>query len=162
LCALNKQQNDKLKTQMNIGEKIFRFRMAKKLSQDHLADALNVSKSAIRKWEQNQTVPKGKNLANLCVYFNVTFEEFMSTNHEKPEPAMSKDKVSVSADATKTKRKSAKKTDVSIEQFLKRLDALEKSSEQKLEDLREEYELRLKEKDETITMLRGMLGGSEK
>jgi transcriptional regulator with XRE-family HTH domain len=67
---------------MNKGEKIYRLRKGKGLSQAELSAFLKVSKSAIRKWEENKSAPRGENLSKLCVFFNLTFEEFMSTANE--------------------------------------------------------------------------------
>jgi transcriptional regulator with XRE-family HTH domain len=73
LCAFKQTKIEKLRTQMNIGVKIYRLRKGKGLSQAELSAFLKVSKSAIRKWEENKSAPRGENLSKLCMFFNLTF-----------------------------------------------------------------------------------------
>jgi len=43
---------------MDLGEKIYTLRIEKRLSQGDLADALDVSRQSISKWETNASVPE--------------------------------------------------------------------------------------------------------
>ena len=42
---------------MNIGEKIFELRKSRNLSQEEVAEKLNVTRQTVSKWETNQSTP---------------------------------------------------------------------------------------------------------
>ena len=42
---------------MNIGENIYKYRTANNMSQTDLANALEVSRQSVSKWENNSAVP---------------------------------------------------------------------------------------------------------
>ena len=42
---------------MNIGEKLYELRKGKNLSQEEVADKLNVTRQTISKWETNASTP---------------------------------------------------------------------------------------------------------
>ena len=46
---------------MNLGERIYQLRIAKEMTQADLADALDVSRHSVSKWENNSAVPAWKN-----------------------------------------------------------------------------------------------------
>ena len=60
---------------MTIGEKIYELRKLKGLSQEELAEKLNVSRQSVSLWETNQTVPQIDYLMELSKIFNVTLDE---------------------------------------------------------------------------------------
>ncbi|MBQ4571392.1 MAG: helix-turn-helix transcriptional regulator [Bacilli bacterium] len=60
---------------MTLGEQILKFRKQKGLSQEELANRLNVSRQSISLWETNQTVPQIDYLIELSRIFNVTLDE---------------------------------------------------------------------------------------
>ena len=60
---------------MTLGENILRLRKLKGLSQEELANRLNVSRQSISLWETNQTVPQIDYLIELSRIFNVTLDE---------------------------------------------------------------------------------------
>lgn len=62
---------------MNIGEKIYKLRVKNNMSQGDLADALDVSRQSISKWETNSSVPQINKLARMCEIFNVTLDELV-------------------------------------------------------------------------------------
>ena len=63
---------------MTIGENILKFRKQKGMSQEELAEKLNVSRQSISLWETNQTVPQIDYLMELSKIFNVTLDELCS------------------------------------------------------------------------------------
>ena len=65
---------------MNLSEKIFKLRKANGLSQDELADKLNVSRQAISKWETDQSVPELDNILALAKVFNLTTDYLLQPN----------------------------------------------------------------------------------
>ena len=62
---------------MTLGEKIYQYRTQKNLSQGDLADALNVSRQSISKWENNGAVPELDKLVKLSEIFGVTLDELV-------------------------------------------------------------------------------------
>ncbi len=60
---------------MTIGENILKFRKQKGMSQEELADRLNVSRQSISLWETNQTVPQIDYLIELSRIFSVSLDE---------------------------------------------------------------------------------------
>lgn len=67
------------------------LRKKKGISQYDLADALNISRSVIAKWETGLTLPNEDNINILCEYFDVTKEELMG-NFEDQEIITNKNK----------------------------------------------------------------------
>ena len=59
----------------SIGKKIRQLRKAKKLTQEQLAVALNVSGQAVSKWETEQTVPDISLLPVIARFFGVSMDE---------------------------------------------------------------------------------------
>lgn len=71
---------------MTIGEKIYELRKLKGLSQEELAEKLNVSRQSVSLWETNQTVPQIDYLMELSKIFNVSLDELCGNgNIEKTE-----------------------------------------------------------------------------
>ncbi len=68
---------------MNIGEKLFELRREKNLSQEEVADELNVSRQTVSKWETNQSVPDFDKIVPLCELYGVGVEELLTG--KKPE-----------------------------------------------------------------------------
>ena len=65
---------------MNLSEKILKLRKANGLSQDELAEKLNVSRQAISKWETDQAVPELDNVLALAKVFNLTTDYLLQPN----------------------------------------------------------------------------------
>lgn len=65
---------------MSFSEKLLKLRKENKLSQEMLADKLDVSRQSVSKWESGQTYPEMDKLLAMCKIFNVTLEEL--TNDE--------------------------------------------------------------------------------
>lgn len=62
---------------MTLGERICQFRTAKNLSQGDLAEALDVSRQSVSKWETDTSVPELDKLVKLCDLFNVSLDELV-------------------------------------------------------------------------------------
>ena len=67
---------------MNISEKILLQRKKKGISQETLANALNVSRQAVSKWESSQSVPDMDKIIALSNYFNVTTDYLLKDQIE--------------------------------------------------------------------------------
>ena len=57
---------------MSLGERICKLRTEKNLSQGDLADALEVSRQSISKWETNGSVPDLDKLVKLSELFDIS------------------------------------------------------------------------------------------
>ena len=57
---------------MTFGEKLQRLRARKGLSQDALAELLDVSRQAVSKWERDETMPDPDKIVVLADLFGVT------------------------------------------------------------------------------------------
>lgn len=57
---------------MEISEKILKLRKANNLTQEDLAEKLNVSRQSVSKWESGQTIPELEKLVALSEVFRVT------------------------------------------------------------------------------------------
>lgn len=79
---------------MNIGEKLFELRKAKNLSQEEVADKLNVTRQTVSKWETNQSMPDLDKVVPLCELFEISTEELLTgkdKNNEKQDIAQKKE-----------------------------------------------------------------------
>lgn len=59
---------------MNLGEKIFKLRKEKGLSQEALAEKVGTTRQAISKWENNQGFPETEKLLQLSNIFEVSID----------------------------------------------------------------------------------------
>ncbi len=62
---------------MQIGEKIKNYRKTAGLTQEQVADYLDVSTPAVNKWEKGASDPSTSNLLTLAKLFNTTAEELL-------------------------------------------------------------------------------------
>ena len=67
---------------MNISQKILLQRKKKGISQEDLANALNVSRQAVSKWESSQSVPDMDKIVALSNYFNITTDYLLKDEIE--------------------------------------------------------------------------------
>lgn len=69
---------------MDLGSTIYRLRTAKNLSQEDLAERLEVSRQSVSKWENNTATPDLEKLVKLCDIFEISLDEL--AGRSKPEP----------------------------------------------------------------------------
>ena len=69
--------------QILIGENIKRLRKTKNITQEQLAEAMNVSCPAVSKWERNESYPDITMLTPLALYFGVSIDELMGYDEAK-------------------------------------------------------------------------------
>ena len=62
---------------MNLGERIYKLRTEKNLSQGDLAERLEVSRQSISKWENNNAVPDLEKIIALSEIFEVSLDELV-------------------------------------------------------------------------------------
>ena len=74
--------------QINLADNIIRLRREKKITQEQLADFIGVTKAAVSKWENHQSMPDLLLLPQLAVFFNVTVDELIGF-----DPQLSKEQI---------------------------------------------------------------------
>ena len=62
----------------NVGEKILSLRKEKHVSQEQLAERLDVARQTVSKWETNAAQPSTENIKCLCAFFGVTSAYFFN------------------------------------------------------------------------------------
>lgn len=65
---------------MNLADNLKRIRKEHNLSQEQLADKLNVSRQAVSKWESGQAYPEMDKMLQLCQIFNLNIDELLNQN----------------------------------------------------------------------------------
>ena len=60
---------------MNLGNKILELRKKSNLSQEQLAEKMNVTRQTISKWELNETAPDIKQAKELSKIFKISLDE---------------------------------------------------------------------------------------
>lgn len=63
---------------MEFNEKFRMLRKSKGLTQEEMADALNVSRTAVSKWESGRGYPSIDSLKDISAYFSVTIDDLLS------------------------------------------------------------------------------------
>ena len=76
---------------MTLGEKLREIRKKFGLSQEQLADMINVSRQAITKWETDKGIPDVTNLQELAKVFGVTVDYFLNDANRAPVLSMKKE-----------------------------------------------------------------------
>lgn len=72
---------------MTVGEKIRSARKAKRLTQQDVAEKLDVSRQAVAKWESDLTLPNSANLIALGELLEVSFLPLDMTAEKTPDPS---------------------------------------------------------------------------
>jgi len=65
---------------MNLGDRLMELRKSKHLSQEEVAEKINVSRQTISKWETNQSTPDFDKIIPLCELFEISTEELITGN----------------------------------------------------------------------------------
>lgn len=63
---------------MNLGERLFELRKEKKLTQDDVAEKLNVTRQTVSKWETNQSTPDFDKIVPLCELYEISPNELLT------------------------------------------------------------------------------------
>lgn len=72
---------------MALPEKLYALRKKSSLSQEQLAEALNVSRQAISKWEGGSAMPESDKLLALSNYFGVSLDYLLKDGAPDAAPA---------------------------------------------------------------------------
>lgn len=74
---------------MNIGERIYELRRKNSMSQEDLAEKMNVSHQSISKWESSQSVPEVERIVQLSNIFNVSTDWILKGENSKNKKSQS-------------------------------------------------------------------------
>ena len=75
---------------MKFNENLKYLRKEAKLTQEQLAEKLNVSRQAVTKWESGQSLPDIQNLKEMADMFGVTMDALVGDIGTKKESVMNK------------------------------------------------------------------------
>ncbi len=67
---------------MTLGERLYEMRKAKGLSQERVAEELEVTRQTVSKWETDQTTPDFDKIIPLCELYNITADELIKGSAE--------------------------------------------------------------------------------
>ncbi|MBO5348791.1 MAG: helix-turn-helix transcriptional regulator [Clostridia bacterium] len=70
---------------MNLAEKLFELRKAKNLTQDDVAEKLNVTRQTVSKWETGQSTPDFDKIVPLCELYEISPNELLMGEKQEPE-----------------------------------------------------------------------------
>lgn len=82
---------------MKFNEKLQKLRKEKGLSQESLAEILNVSRQAISKWESGQSYPETENLIILSGIFGVTIDRLIKDGELETDEVDNKNEINTAA-----------------------------------------------------------------
>lgn len=101
---------------MDIGEKLFELRKGKGLSQEEVAEKLNVTRQTVSKWETNQSTPDFDKIMPICELYGITTEELLTGKKREEENNFEKVEEKEERPLTKqeVKRKSAEVVSTSV------------------------------------------------
>lgn len=68
---------------MNFGERLYKLRSEKNISQEELAELLDVSRQSISKWENDKAYPEMTRLLFMSDYFDVSLDYLMRGVEDK-------------------------------------------------------------------------------
>ena len=68
---------------MELGKEIHRLRNSRGITQEALAEALNVTAQAVSKWERGTSMPDVQMLPEIAVYFGVTIDQLFAMAPEQ-------------------------------------------------------------------------------
>ena len=71
---------------MTLGQRIYQYRRANGLSQEELAESLNVSRQSVSKWETDGSIPDLDKMVALSELFGITLDELVKGSTPHPAP----------------------------------------------------------------------------
>ena len=70
---------------MSLGERLYELRKSKNLSQEEVADKLNVTRQTVSKWETDESKPDFDKIVPICELYNINSEELLTGKKEETE-----------------------------------------------------------------------------
>lgn len=68
---------------MTLGERLAKLRKEKGLSQEEVADKINVTRQTVSKWELDQSLPDFDRIMPLCKLYGISSDELLTGNIEQ-------------------------------------------------------------------------------
>lgn len=68
---------------MKIGDRLLELRRVKHLSQEEVADRLNVTRQTVSKWETDQSMPDFDKIVPLCELYEISADELLTGKSRK-------------------------------------------------------------------------------
>ena len=65
---------------MKFGDNLKQIRKNKKMSQEQLAEKVNVTRQSVSKWENGEAYPEMNNILELCKIFNCKLNDLVHTD----------------------------------------------------------------------------------
>lgn len=65
---------------MSLGERLYELRKSKHLSQEQVAEQLNVTRQTISKWETDESKPDFDKIVPICNLYGITSEQLLTGN----------------------------------------------------------------------------------
>ena len=78
---------------MKLSEKLRELRKVSKLSQEQLAQKLNVTNQAVSRWELGKNYPDILNLVKLCDIYNISLDELIRDDLDFQKSLSSKNRI---------------------------------------------------------------------
>lgn len=76
---------------MDFRERLIKLRDENKLSQQELADMLDVTRQTVSRWESGRSYPSIPQMARICSTFAIDANEMLGCTAEKPDDAQTKE-----------------------------------------------------------------------
>lgn len=91
---------------MNLGERLFNLRKDKKLSQEEVAEKLNVTRQTVSKWETDQSLPDFDKIAPLCELYGISADELLTGKKKEEDMILptEENNIDTKNDSIKSKR----------------------------------------------------------
>ncbi len=89
----------------NLGERLFKLRRDKKLSQEEVADKLKVTRQTVSKWETDQSLPDFDKVVPLCDLYGITPDELFIELKGKENSKNSEFVIDLEEEKLKTSKK---------------------------------------------------------
>ena len=99
---------------MNFGEKLYELRKEKNLSQEEVAEKLNVTRQTVSKWETNQSTPDFDKIVPLCEFFEITTDELLTGRKAEKIIEEKEEKIEEPLSREEAKRRTAETVSASV------------------------------------------------
>ena len=78
---------------MSLGERLYELRKKKGLSQEEVAEKLNVTRQSVSKWETDESKPDFDKIVPICELYEITTNELLSGTKEEKEEEQVREEV---------------------------------------------------------------------
>lgn len=68
---------------MSLGQRLLELRKSKHLSQEEIAEKLNITRQTVSKWETDQSTPDFDKIVPICELFEISTEELLTGKKEE-------------------------------------------------------------------------------